>query len=160
MNARAEWNAVFSGETYSGQLEIGRGWDELLEAAENYSLKLLEVTDFEGNRVLAASTANGSYLNESNVRRRILAPAIARANERLRLKDRAPIPAVTPHGLRYTFCSLLISQGEDVATVAAQMRHADPTTTLRIYTQVMKHTRHGVAERRPVGGRGRPVSRR
>ena len=31
--------------------------------------------------------------------------------------------------------------------MAAQMRHSDPTTTLRIYTQVMKHTRSGVAER-------------
>jgi hypothetical protein len=40
-----------------------------------------------------------------------------------------------------------ISQGEDVATVAAQMRHADPTTTRRVYTQVMTHTRQGVAER-------------
>jgi hypothetical protein len=31
--------------------------------------------------------------------------------------------------------------------VAAQMRHSDPTTTLSVYTQVMKHTRSGVAER-------------
>jgi ketosteroid isomerase-like protein len=54
MNAGADWNAVFSGETYRGQLEMGRGWDELLEAAENYSLKLLEVSDLEDDRVLAA----------------------------------------------------------------------------------------------------------
>ena len=54
---------------------------------------------------------------------------------------------MTPHGLRYTYCSLLIAQGEDVATVAAQMRHSDPTTTLRVYTQVMRHMRHGVAQR-------------
>ena len=31
--------------------------------------------------------------------------------------------------------------------MAAQMRHSDPTTTLRVYTQVMKHSRHGVAQR-------------
>jgi hypothetical protein len=54
MNAGAECNAVFSGETYRGQLEMGRGWDELLEAAENYSLELLEVSDLEDDRVLAA----------------------------------------------------------------------------------------------------------
>jgi ketosteroid isomerase-like protein len=53
MSPAAEWNAVFSGETYRGQLEMGRGWDELLEAAENYSLKLLEVTDLENDHVLA-----------------------------------------------------------------------------------------------------------
>jgi len=28
---------------------------------------------------------------------------------------------VTPHSLRHTYCSLLIAQGEDVSTVAAQM---------------------------------------
>jgi ketosteroid isomerase-like protein len=53
MNPEAEWNPVFSGETYRGQREMGRGWDELLEAAENYSLKLLEVTELENDRVLA-----------------------------------------------------------------------------------------------------------
>jgi hypothetical protein len=70
------------------------------------------------------------------------------------------IPPVTPHGLRYTYCSLLIAQGEDVATVAAQMRHADPTTTLRVYTQVMKHTRHGVAERLDEALRGADSGRK
>src|SRR5215208_985655 len=53
MNRGAEWNPVFSGETYRGQLEMGRGWDELLGAAESYSVKLLEVTDLENDRVLA-----------------------------------------------------------------------------------------------------------
>jgi ketosteroid isomerase-like protein len=53
MDAGAEWNPVFSGATYRGQLEIGRGWDELLGAAESYSLKLLEATDLENDRVLA-----------------------------------------------------------------------------------------------------------
>jgi ketosteroid isomerase-like protein len=32
---------------------MARGWDELLEAAANYSLKLLEVTDLDNDRVLA-----------------------------------------------------------------------------------------------------------
>jgi hypothetical protein len=31
--------------------------------------------------------------------------------------------------------------------VAAQMRHADPSTTLRVYSHVMQHRRKGVAER-------------
>jgi ketosteroid isomerase-like protein len=53
MRPEAEWSPVFSGEIYRGQLEIARGWDELLEAAENYSLKLLDVTDFEHDHVLA-----------------------------------------------------------------------------------------------------------
>jgi ketosteroid isomerase-like protein len=53
MNPDIEWNPVFSSETYQGPLEIARGWDELLGAAANYSLKLLDVTDLDNDRVLA-----------------------------------------------------------------------------------------------------------
>jgi ketosteroid isomerase-like protein len=49
----AEWNPVFSSETYRGGLEISKGWDELMEAAENYSLELLEATELDDDRVLA-----------------------------------------------------------------------------------------------------------
>jgi integrase len=83
-----------------------------------------------------------------NARTRVLGPAIVRANALLTLEKRPPIPAgLTPHSLRHTYCSLLIAQGEELSTVAAQMRHADLSTTLRIYTHVMKHRREGVAER-------------
>jgi ketosteroid isomerase-like protein len=53
MHPEVEWDPVFSGETYRGQLEIGRAIDELLQAAENYSMKLLEVIEAEGDRALA-----------------------------------------------------------------------------------------------------------
>ena|SRR5437764_15048965 len=52
------------------------------------------------------------------------------------------LPAVAR---RHTYCSLLIASGED--PLAAQMRHADLSTTLRVYTHVMKRRREGVAER-------------
>jgi Phage integrase family/IclR helix-turn-helix domain len=84
----------------------------------------------------------------ANIRQRVLQPATVRANARLTLEKRPLIPAgVTPHSLRHTYCSLLIAQGEELPTVAAQMRHADISTTLRVYTHVMKHRREGVAER-------------
>jgi ketosteroid isomerase-like protein len=51
--ADAEWTPVFAGATYRGRLQIARGWDELLEAAENYRLKLFEVTELDDQRVLA-----------------------------------------------------------------------------------------------------------
>ena len=64
------------------------------------------------------------------------------------MKKRPLISAgLTPHSLRHTYCSLLIAQGEELSTVAAQMRHADLSTTLRVYTHVVKHRREGVAER-------------
>jgi ketosteroid isomerase-like protein len=53
MHPEAEWNPVFSGETYRGQLELGRAMDELLQAAENYSMKLLDIIDLKSDRVIA-----------------------------------------------------------------------------------------------------------
>jgi ketosteroid isomerase-like protein len=58
MHPEAEWNPVFSGETYRGQLELGRAMDELLQAAENYSMKLLDIIDLENDRVLAVYGLN------------------------------------------------------------------------------------------------------
>jgi hypothetical protein len=53
MSPDAEWDPLFSGETYRGRLEMGRALDELREAAENYTSELEEVTDLENDRVLA-----------------------------------------------------------------------------------------------------------
>jgi len=105
-------------------------------------------SSFTGDDHLVFCTRKGTHLNPSNVRRRILAPAVVRTNARLRLEDRALVAAdLTPHSLRHTYASLLIAQGEDLPTVASQMRHADLGTTLKVYTHAMQHTRGGVAER-------------
>jgi ketosteroid isomerase-like protein len=52
MKPDAAWNPVFSGETYRGPLEMAEGWDELLDAAENYTLELLDVAELDDDRVL------------------------------------------------------------------------------------------------------------
>jgi integrase len=102
---------------------------------------------YSGDDDLVFPTSTGRHGNPSNFRRRVLAPAVERANRELELDGRPTIPTITPHSLRHTYCSLLVAQGEDLSTVAAQMRHADPSTTLRVYTHVMQHRRKGVAER-------------
>jgi ketosteroid isomerase-like protein len=48
-----EWNSAFAGVSFRGHLECARGIDWLLEAAEHYSVSLLEITDLGGDRVLA-----------------------------------------------------------------------------------------------------------
>jgi ketosteroid isomerase-like protein len=48
-----EWHPIFSSETYRGFVEIARGWDDLLEAAVDYHLELLDATDLGNDRVLA-----------------------------------------------------------------------------------------------------------
>jgi integrase len=124
-----------------GSVTIGR---KLLETLLDHN----EASAYDGDDDLVFPTSKGRHDNPSNIRARVLRPAITRANARLTLEKRPLIPAgLTPHSLRHTYCSLLIAQGEELSTVAAQMRHADLSTTLRVYAHVMKHRREGVAER-------------
>ena len=41
---------------------------------------------------------------------------------------------ITFHGLRHTFASVLIAQGEDIDHISRQLGHKSPTTTLAIYS--------------------------
>jgi len=83
-------------------------------------------------------TATGASQNASNVRNRVLAMSVERANQRLEERGLAPLPeGVTPHSMRRTFISLLLAIGEDVPYVMGQVGHVDPKVTLSIYAQVM-----------------------
>lgn len=74
--------------------------------------------------VFAAS--NGSPLDGPNILRTF----------RARL-DAAGLPPMRWHGLRHACASLLLANGSDAATVAAVLRHASPTTTLRTYAHAL-----------------------
>ena len=96
-----------------------------------------EVKPGSGERVFP--TQAGGPMNPSNVRNRILAPAVARANERLEAADATPLPEnLTPHKLRHTFASLLVALGTDPGAVMDQLGHTDPTFTLRVYRHGMR----------------------
>lgn len=106
-------------------------------------------------------TARGTHRTKDNVRQRVIVPVIARAGELLQRRDQRPLPAgVTAHKLRHTFASLLIARGEDPASVMAQLGHADPAFTLRVYAHAMRR-RDGERERLRalVDGRSRGRSR-
>lgn len=52
---------------------------------------------------------------------------------------------IHPHMFRHTFVSLLMSNPDiGVATVAAEAGHAQPSTTLMIYTQQYKKRRESI----------------
>jgi integrase len=85
------------------------------------------------------ATATGRRQGATNIRRRVLAPAVARANQQLRLAAATPLPeGLTPHSLRRTFASILVALGEDPAYVMAQMGHSDPKLTLSVYAREMR----------------------
>ena len=59
--------------------------------------------------------------------------------------QKAGISDIHPHMFRHTFVSLLMSNPDiGVATVAAEAGHAQPSTTLMIYTQQYKKRRESI----------------
>jgi integrase len=62
-----------------------------------------------------------------------------------RIGKKAGIEGLHPHMFRHTFVSILLSNPDiGVATVAAEAGHAQPSTTLAIYTQVYDRRREEI----------------
>jgi integrase len=89
----------------------------------------------------------GQRRDRNAVRRRVLYPAIERANELLASRELPAISAdVTFHSLRRTYASLAAEAGADPAWTAAQIGHARSRFTLDVYTDV-RNRRHSPVER-------------
>ena len=87
-------------------------------------------------------TSKGGPLNASNVRNRLLAETVRRANEKRARAGQMLLPAkVTPHTLRRTFASLALAAGRDPRWVMGQLGHTDARLTLNIYAQVIQRKR-------------------
>jgi integrase len=92
----------------------------------------------QNGNALVFGTAAGKPQNASNVRRRVITRSVERANERLQEAREAPLPALTPHGLRRSFASLLYGIGESPPVVMQEMGHTDPALALSIYAHAMR----------------------
>lgn len=51
---------------------------------------------------------------------------------------------VTPHGLRHTYCSILLSQNVPIQTVSKYLGHSDSTITLEVYSHFLPDTQERV----------------
>jgi integrase len=92
-------------------------------------------------------TSEGKRFGVENVRNRVLAKTLKRANDNLSEQGEAPLPKLTPHSLRRTFASLLYALGEPPTVVMAEMGHTTPGL-LSLYAKVM---RRGEAEQKALG---------
>ncbi len=76
----------------------------------------------------------GTPLEYNNVKRAFYA-----------LQEKAGVSRITPHGLRHTYTSLALRAGLPPKVVAARLRHADPTFTVRVYQQLMEQDHRNAA---------------
>lgn len=87
---------------------------------------------------LVFPTGTGGRRDKDNLRNRVMADALRRADHVLLERDHLPLPlGVTPHKLRHTFASILVAIGKDPKTVMEALGHTDPKFTLRVYTHMM-----------------------
>lgn len=87
----------------------------------------------------AFPTRRGTARTKDTVRARVILPVLKRANELRAESGAPPIRAhVTPHTLRRTYITFMLAAGFDLPYVQDQVGHADPTTTLAIYAQVIR----------------------
>jgi integrase len=100
-----------------------------------------------GQDTLVFCTSAGKRLSISNVRSRILIPAVELANKQLVAAGQEPLQVgLTPYSLRRTFASLLYAIGEAPPYVMQQMGHTSPNLALAIYAKCMDR-RDGEPER-------------
>lgn len=57
-----------------------------------------------------------------------------------KFEDKYGFRHVTCHGLRHTYCSLLLSQNVPIQTVSKYLGHSDSTVTLKIYSHFIPDT--------------------
>jgi integrase len=87
----------------------------------------------------AFPTRTGKRRDKDNTRKRMIAPALRRANELRERQGLPPIDAhVTPHTLRRTYISIMFAAGADVPYVQGQVGHIDPDLTLKIHALVLR----------------------
>ena len=57
-----------------------------------------------------------------------------------RFEKRNGFKLVSCHGLRHTYCSMLLSQNVPIQTVTKYMGHSDSTVTLQVYSHFIADT--------------------
>lgn len=91
-----------------------------------------------GSEGLVFPSQTGGRRDPDNLRSRVLAAVLKRADELLAERGLMPLPkGLTTHKLRHAFASILVALGEDPISVMRQIGHTDPAFTLRVYTHMM-----------------------
>jgi integrase len=87
----------------------------------------------------AFPTRSGNRREKDNVRKNVIAPVVAHANElRIARGENRIRTHVTPHTFRRTYITFMVAAGYDIPYIQAQVGRKDPTTTLAIYAQAMR----------------------
>jgi integrase len=62
-----------------------------------------------------------------------------------RRAERLGLPVIDVHGLRHSYATAALKAGVSVHVLASRIGHADPATTLRVYSHVFRKDDHEAA---------------
>jgi integrase len=143
----------------AGRLRVGAAKTDAgvrdihLKPALRDELVALKASSPASPDALVFATSTGKTIGASNFRRRVLAPAVELADERLLEAGGSPLPTgLTPHSLRRTFASVLYAIGTTPPVVMAEMGHTDPQLALAIYAKAMSRDQGQLEELRELVG--------
>src|SRR5215217_7501941 len=91
-----------------------------------HEILLTQSAERRSRKAPAFLTRNGTRQHPDNIRARLLAGVLLRANTLLADRDEQPIPHMTPHTLRRTFASLLAEIRVSPRRAMYLLGHTDP----------------------------------
>ncbi len=141
IEVKRQWNRAAYSDTKSGKMrrvDMSRQLCEALrQAMDSRRVELaIQGREIDPQEPVFRSSVGGP-LQESNVRRRLLAPCL----------DRAGIRQIHPHVLRHTFASLLLSNGEPITYVKEQLGHASIQLTVDTYGHLIPGANKAAVDR-------------
>jgi integrase len=89
------------------------------------------------NDDLVFTNTRGGHLNYQNVTKRYFLPAL----------EIAGLSRITPHGMRHSYASALLTAGVPIQEVSKLLGHSDPSVTLRIYAHVLPESEKDTAKK-------------
>ena len=63
-----------------------------------------------------------------------------------RIAEAAGLPRITPHGFRHAAATIMVARGAHMRVVAAQLGHANPALTARVYAHVVPEAQAAAAD--------------
>ncbi|HEY3546886.1 MAG TPA: tyrosine-type recombinase/integrase [Propionicimonas sp.] len=82
--------------------------------------------------------------DRSGVRGRLHAHTVSHAVPRM--AEAAGLPRISPHGFRHGAATIMVARGAHMRVVAAQLGHANPALTARVYAHVVPESQQAAAD--------------
>jgi len=130
---------VYESTTKTGDIRYLTLPAETMELLKQHKREQMRLQLLNGDRWVNTgyvfTTDNGDHMNPDSVTRWLSA-----------FSRRHDLPHINPHAFRHTVASVLLANGTDIVTVAAQLGHASASTTENFYAHIIEENKAKASE--------------